>query len=71
MIIAGNGIYENCHDCGKLVKINKFFFGSLHSCLGSQERAQLNMARQQAVQIHNQIHHSPLAQALRLPPANN
>ena len=32
MITAGNGIYERCPDCGKLVKLNKFLFGSLHIC---------------------------------------
>lgn len=38
MIIAGNGIYEKCCDCGKLVKINKFLFGSLHLCLTEEEK---------------------------------
>jgi hypothetical protein len=32
MIIAGNKIYETCDNCGKLVQINKPFFGGLHLC---------------------------------------
>ena len=31
-IVAGNGIYEKCRDCGQMVKINKFLFGDLHFC---------------------------------------
>lgn len=38
MIIAGNGIYMVCLWCGKLVKLNKFIFGSLHVCLSEEER---------------------------------
>lgn len=39
MIIAGSHLYENCADCGKLVRVNKPIFGSLHVCLSSEERA--------------------------------
>jgi hypothetical protein len=38
MIIAGNGIYETCGDCGKLVKINKWC-GGLHFCISKEQRA--------------------------------
>jgi len=37
MIIVGNGIYEICPKCKKLVKINKFIFGSLHYCDSDDE----------------------------------
>lgn len=50
MIIAGNGIYEKCLDCGKLVKINKWC-GDLHFCLSEDQRQAKrqfeHMARQQ------------------------
>lgn len=39
MIIAGNGIYERCADCGNLVKLNKWIFGGLHFCLTDEERS--------------------------------
>ena len=32
MIIAGNKLYDTCYYCGKLIQINKRFFGSLHVC---------------------------------------
>lgn len=32
MLIAGEGIYDTCPRCGKLVKLNKFLFGDLHLC---------------------------------------
>lgn len=38
MIRAGNGLYDYCADCGQLVKLNKWLFGSLHSCLSDEER---------------------------------
>ena len=52
MIVAGNGIYDRCADCGKLVKINKFIFGSMHICTGHVERmeAQQRVMRMQANQ---------------------
>jgi hypothetical protein len=33
------GIFEKCACCGKLVKVNKFLFGSLHVCLTDEECA--------------------------------
>ena len=30
--VAGNGMYATCRNCGKTVKLNKFFLGSLHIC---------------------------------------
>lgn len=39
MIVAGNGIYEFCRDCGHYVKMNKWLFGSAHFCITSEERA--------------------------------
>ena len=38
MIVSGNGIYEICADCGRLVKLNKWLFGSLHLCLTEEDR---------------------------------
>ena len=32
MIIAGNKIYDRCGNCGQMVQVNKFLFGSLHFC---------------------------------------
>lgn len=37
-VIVGNGIYRVCPACGKLVKLNKAFFGDLHFCLTEEER---------------------------------
>jgi hypothetical protein len=31
--IVGNSMYARCSDCGSLVKLNKFFVGSLHVCV--------------------------------------
>ena len=39
MFVAGNGIYERCADCGQLVRLNKWLFGSLHCCLTDEDRA--------------------------------
>ena len=38
LIIAGNRIYQWCDKCGTLVQINKWMFGSIHLCEGSEER---------------------------------
>jgi hypothetical protein len=46
MIIAGNGIYETCRDCGKLVRLNKPVFGALHFCLSPEERCRKQWAEQ-------------------------
>lgn len=35
-IVAGSGIYVLCPDCEKLVKVNKWLFGSLHICAGEE-----------------------------------
>ena len=32
MIVTGGKIYETCGRCGKLVRLNKPIFGSLHVC---------------------------------------
>jgi hypothetical protein len=32
MKIVGNKMYEICANCGKIVCLNKFLFGSLHVC---------------------------------------
>lgn len=37
MIVAGSGIYEKCANCGKLVRLNKPLFGSMHLCLTDEE----------------------------------
>jgi len=38
MIIAGNKIYERCADCGKIVCLNKWLFGTLHLCITEAEK---------------------------------
>ena len=38
MILIGNKLYERCPDCGKIVQLNKFFFGSMHICLTPEEQ---------------------------------
>jgi hypothetical protein len=30
--VVGDKMYQVCSDCGKLVQINKSFFGDLHFC---------------------------------------
>jgi hypothetical protein len=37
MIVAGNGIYDTCSLCKRLIKVNKFIFGSLHYCDSDNE----------------------------------
>lgn len=47
MIVAGNKIYEKCKDCGNLVQMNKWLFGSLHVCtLEAAQRIDREIARQ-------------------------
>lgn len=36
-------LYARCLDCGKIVHINKMFFGSLHACLTTEERLMRKM----------------------------
>ncbi len=31
-VIIGGGVYRVCHKCKNVVKLNKIFFGSLHTC---------------------------------------
>jgi len=67
MIIAGNGIYERCCDCGGLVKINKFMFGGLHVCVSAEQRAWNEYQRQEGRRLlHNQMNSTfptPLGQS--------
>ncbi len=35
--VVGNKLMSRCHDCGKLVQLNKTLFGSLHICLTEEE----------------------------------
>ena len=37
ILIVGNRIYTTCIDCGKVVHINKWLFGSMHLCLTEEE----------------------------------
>lgn len=46
--IVGGKWYGQCTDCGKIVRINKPIFGSLHVCLNDDERVQKHRARQEA-----------------------
>lgn len=32
------GLYSQCLDCGKFIKLNKFLLGSLHVCLSEEEK---------------------------------
>ena len=38
MILIGNKLCERCPDCGKIVQLNKLFFGSTHICLTPEEK---------------------------------
>jgi hypothetical protein len=38
MRIIGSKIYDVCPDCGGIVCLNKFLFGSLHVCTIPEER---------------------------------
>ena len=42
VFVAGNGVYVECRWCGKIVRLNKFLFGSLHFCLTPEERAEVD-----------------------------
>ncbi len=45
--IAGGRVLVQCRDCGKVVRLDKYFLGSLHIC--SLERAQeADASRRQA-----------------------
>lgn len=48
--VVGNSIYGTCSDCGSLVKVNKFIFGSFHICLSDEEKLQ-----KQALENHSQF----------------
>lgn len=56
MIVVGNGIYEKCCNCGSLVKINKWLFGSMHICLNEEE---LRLKRQAQQMIRHQTEYKP------------
>lgn len=32
LFVVGNAIYGKCSRCGKLIRWNKWLFGSLHVC---------------------------------------
>jgi hypothetical protein len=57
MIVAGNHIYEQCADCGKMVRITGWF-ARLHLCLSPEElaarRARRAMLDQQWAWSRNQ-----------------
>lgn len=36
---VGNKMYSICHDCQKIVCLNKFLLGTLHVCLTREEIA--------------------------------
>lgn len=38
MIFTGQKVFGVCQDCGKVVRIDKFLFGSMHLCLSPEER---------------------------------
>ncbi len=33
IIMEGSGFFGKCADCGQVVKLNRFLFGSRHRCL--------------------------------------
>ena len=39
VFVAGNGLYAECGDCGKIVKLNKWLFGGLHNCVSTEKIA--------------------------------
>lgn len=40
MKIIGNGIYDVCSGCAKIIRVNKPIFGSVHFCTTDEEREQ-------------------------------
>ncbi len=36
--VRSDKLWMICDDCGKMVCVNKWLFGSLHSCLTDEER---------------------------------
>lgn len=36
-LVVGGKIYSTCDDCGKLVRVNKPLFGSLHVCIEDED----------------------------------
>lgn len=57
MIILGNKMYERCPDCGSIVCLNKWLFGSLHICLAPEEKARPNRYRHPSLNadLHQRI----------------
>lgn len=47
MITLGTKIYDRCSDCGKVIQLNKFMFGSFHICLTEEE---IEVKRKQHIQ---------------------
>lgn len=45
MKAVGNKIYNVCWDCGELVQINKFLFGSMHICIEDELKGKLQSVR--------------------------
>lgn len=45
MKIVGNKIYEVCADCGQIVCMNKWLFGSTHACALPDERKDPRIAQ--------------------------
>lgn len=41
LIIAGNKIYTVCPYCGRFIRVNKPFLGTLHFCVSSEERKRI------------------------------
>ena len=38
MLIVGNKLYERCADCGEIVCLNKWLFGTLHICISQKDK---------------------------------
>ncbi len=52
MKIVGNNIYDVCLGCGKIIKLNKRIFGSLHICNTKEERSEYQ-GRIEQIYIYN------------------
>lgn len=52
MRIIGGKMYDVCKNCGKIICLNKFLFGSLHICATEEEQIQFSETIQQTYQYN-------------------
>lgn len=42
IVFAGGKLWGRCTDCGKIVQLDKFIFGSLHLCIAAREKRKID-----------------------------